>query len=53
MTERKKDLMKDPAEGQTFVDPAEPKPTTAFPILAIVVTMAAVIIVVIILMLYR
>jgi hypothetical protein len=53
MTEREKDLMTDPAEKQSFVDPAEPKATTAFPTIAIVVTVLAVIIVAIILMLYR
>ena len=37
----------------TFVDPAEPKATTAFPTIAIVVAALAIIIVVIILMLYR
>ena len=53
MTEREKEVMSDPAEKQTFVDPAEPKATTAFPTIAIVVTILAIIIVAMILMLYR
>ena len=53
MTEREKELMTNPAEKATYVDPAEPKATTAFPTIAIVVTALAIIIVVIILMLYR
>ena len=53
MTEREKELMSDPAEKQTFVDPAEPKATTAFPTIAIVVTVLAIISVAIILMLYQ
>jgi hypothetical protein len=53
MTEREKELMTSPAEKQTFVDPAEPKATTAFPSIAIVVAVLAIIIVAIILMLYR
>ena len=52
MTEREKELMTNPAEKATFVDLAEPKATTAFPTLAIVVTVLAIIIVAIILMLY-
>ena len=48
MTEREKDLMTNPAEKQTFVDPAEPTPTTALPTIAIVVAVLA-----IFLMLYR
>jgi hypothetical protein len=51
MTERKKDLMKDPAEKQTYVDPAEPPPTTALPTIAIVVAVLAVIMVVLVLVL--
>lgn len=53
MTEREKELMKNPAEEQTFVDPAEPKATTAFRAIAIVVAILAVILVVVVLMLYR
>ena len=53
MTEREKDLMTNPAEKQTFVDPAEPTPTTALPTIAIVVAVLAIIIVAIILTLYR
>lgn len=53
MSERKKDLMTNPAEKQTFVDPAEPKATTAFPAIAIVVAVMAVILVVVVLLLYR
>jgi hypothetical protein len=53
MTDREKELMTDPAEHQTFVDPAEPKATTAFPTIAIVVVVLAIIIVAIILVLYR
>jgi len=53
MTDREKELMTDPAENQTFVDPAEPKATTAFPTIAIVVVVLAIIIVAIILVLYR
>jgi hypothetical protein len=53
MSERNKDLMRNPAEQESFVDPTEPKATTAFPTIAIVVTALAIIIVAIILMLYR
>jgi hypothetical protein len=53
MTEREKKLMTNPAEQETFIDPAEPKATTAFPTIAIVVAVLAIIIVAIILMLYR
>ena len=53
MTEREKELMKDPAEKQTFVDPAEPKATTAFPTIAIVVAALAIILVVMVFMLNR
>ncbi len=52
MTEREKELMTNPAEEETFVDTAEPKATTAFPTIAIAVTVLAIIIVAIILMLY-
>jgi hypothetical protein len=52
MTEREKELMTNPAEKETFVDAAEPKVTTAFPTIAIVVTVLAIVIVAIILMLY-
>jgi hypothetical protein len=53
MSKRENELMSNPAEKQTFVDPAEPKATTAFPTIAIVVVALAIIIVAIILMLYR
>jgi hypothetical protein len=53
MTEHEKELMTNLAEKETFVDPAEPKATTAFPTIAIVVVALAIIIVAIILMLYR
>ena len=53
MTEREKEIMTNPAENETFVDPAEPKATTAFPTIGIVVTVLAVILVVIVLVLYR
>jgi len=53
ITEREKELMADPAEDETFVYPAEPKATTAFPTIAIVVVVLASVIVAIILMLYR
>jgi hypothetical protein len=52
MTEHEKELMTNPAEKETFVDPGEPKATTAFPTVAIVVAVLAIIIVAIILMLY-
>jgi hypothetical protein len=44
-------LMTNPAEKQTYVDPAEPKATTAFPSIAIVVAILAIIIVVVAIML--
>ena len=54
MTEREKEpitrpsdpqLMSNPAEKQTFVDPAEPKATTAFPTILVVVAVLAITIV--------
>jgi hypothetical protein len=53
MTEREKDLMSNPAEKESYADPAEPKATTAFPTIAIVVTVLAIIFVVVAVMLLR
>jgi hypothetical protein len=52
MTEREKETMSDPWEQQSYADPEEPKATTAFPTIAIVVTALALICVVMIVVLF-
>jgi hypothetical protein len=43
MTEREKDLMSNPAEKESYADPADPPATTAFPTIASGVAILAII----------